>query len=213
MDPNNQVHVAQVHKIEKKHQVAKSKRRQKQCEECYSIQNASKATISFSKEDMLLGPINYMRPLYFTTNIKEMPIPRVQVDPGSVVNLITIIALQELGVPPNKLTSTNTAIQGYDGEVQNPIGKIRIKFQLGSLTSEVTLHVVKIRTCYNILLGRRWLHDYTIVPSTLHQCFKYIDDDGKVHRVFADEKPSKGKEVYFTDAAMYEERTPRVKNL
>ena len=55
------------------------------------------------------------------------------------------------------------------------------------------------------------MHDYAIVPSTLHQCFKYIDYGGKVHRVFADEKPFKGKEVYFTDTAIYEEREPNVK--
>ena len=183
--------MAQVHQIKKKRQVAKSKRPQKQCEECYSIQNAAKAIFSFSKEGMLLGNVNHTRPLYFTTYIKEMPIFGVQVDPGSTLNLFTIKALEELGMPPNKLTSNNTTIQGYAGEIQNHIGKIRIKFQLGSLTSEATLHVVKIQACYNILLGRRWLHYYAIVPSTLHQHFKYIDDGGKVHRVIADEKPFK----------------------
>ena len=55
------------------------------------------------------------------------------------------------------------------------------------------------------------MHDFAIVPSTLHQCFIYIDDDGKVHRVFTDKRPSKGKEVYFTDVAMYEERKPSAK--
>ena len=155
LDPNNQVHVAHVHQIKKKHQVAKSKRSQRQCEECYSIPNASKAPISFSKEGLLLGNVKHTRPLYFTAYIKEMSIPRVQVDTGSTLNLITIIALHELGVPPTKLTSTNTVFQGYDGEVQNPIGKIHIKFQLRSLTFEATLHVVKTQACYNVLLGRK----------------------------------------------------------
>ena len=141
-----------------------------------------------------------------------MPIPRVQVDPRSAFKLITITALQKLGVPPNKITSTNTTNQGYNGEIQNRIGKIRIKFQLGSLTSAGTLHVFKTRACYNILLRRRWLHDYANVPFTLYQCFKYIDDGGKVHRVFVDEKPFNGKEVYFTDAAMYEEMIKQQKS-
>ena len=157
---------------------------------------------------MLLGHVNHARLLYFTAFIKEMLITRVHLDPGLALNVIAITTMQELGVPPNMLTSTNTAIQGYDGKVQNPIGKIRIKFQLGSLTFEATLHVVKTRACNNILPGRRWLHDYAIMPSTFHQCFKYIDDDGKVHRVFAFEKPFKGKEVYFTVTAMYEEKRP-----
>ena len=37
LDPSNRVHVAQVHQIEKQHQVAKSNRSQKKYEECYSI--------------------------------------------------------------------------------------------------------------------------------------------------------------------------------
>ena len=76
LDPKNQVHVAQVHQIAKKHQVAKTKRPQKQCEECYFIQNAPKTTISFSREDMLLGDVNHTRPLYLTAYIKKVPIPR-----------------------------------------------------------------------------------------------------------------------------------------
>ena len=41
--------------------------------------------------------------------------------------------------------------------------------------------------------------------------FQIYDDNGKVHRVFGDKKPFKGKEVYFTNAAMYEERKPSMK--
>ena len=130
LDPNNQVHVAQVHQIEKKHQVAKFKRPQRQCEECYSIQNAAKATISFSKEDMLLGNVNHRWPLYFTAYIKEMPIPRVQVDPGSALNLITITTLQELGVPLSKLTSTNIALQGMMAKFKTLLGRFKLNSNL-----------------------------------------------------------------------------------
>lgn len=49
------------------------------------------------------------------------------------------------------------------------------------------------------------------MTPTLHQCFKNIDDDGKVHRVLVNEKPFKGNGVHFTDAAMYEEKTRNVK--
>lgn len=114
LDPNIQVNVAEVHQ---KHQIAKSKRPQKQFEECFSIQKVSKAIISFSKEDLLLCEAKHTGPLYLTTYIKDIPIPRVQVDPRSALNLITITALQKLGIQPSELTSTNTSIQGYDGEV------------------------------------------------------------------------------------------------
>ncbi|MBY3556112.1 hypothetical protein HGI15_22530, partial [Modestobacter lapidis] len=44
-----------------------------------------------------------------------------------------------------------------------------------------------------------------VVPSTLHQRIKFVGNDGLVHRVFADKKPFKGKEVHFADSQMYKD--------
>ena len=46
--------------------------------------------------------------------------------------------------------------------------------------------------------------DPQIVPSTLHQCFKYVEDDVMVRTVFAEKQPFKGVENYFTDALLYQ---------
>lgn len=35
----------------------------------------------------------------------------------------------------------------------------------------------------------------------------------KVHRVFADKQPSKGKEIYFMDATTYEEKEERAQRM
>ena len=66
------------------------------------------------------------------------------------------------------------------------------------------MYAIKTPSCYNILLGRPWIHKNGVVPSTLHQCIKFVGDDGMIHRVFADKKPFKGKEVHFADSQMYE---------
>ncbi|XXG54661.1 hypothetical protein AAC387_Pa03g2482 [Persea americana] len=42
-----------------------------------------------------------------------------------------------------------------------------------------------------------------VVPSTLHQCVNFVGDDGLIHRMFADKKPFKGKEVHFANFQMY----------
>lgn len=44
-----------------------------------------------------------------------------------------------------------------------------------------------------------------MVPSTLHQCFKYVDSSLTVRRQFADKKPFQVVGVYYSDAALYEE--------
>ena len=175
------------------------------CTECLLVQKAASATIAFNKEDLLLGETKHNRPLYFTGYIKEMPIHRVQIDPGSALNLISTSALEELGIPPSKLSHTSVSIFGYDGSAQRPIGKIRFRLQIGDLISEVTVYAIKTPSCYNILLGRPWIHENGVVPSTLHQCIKFVGDDGLIHRVFADKKPFKGKEVHFADSQMYKD--------
>src|SRR3954465_136072 len=60
-------------------------------------------------------------------------------------------------------------------------------------------------TSYNLLLGQPWIHRNHIVPSTLHQVMKYVDDQGQVRTLVAEQCPFKGVESYFTDALLYQE--------
>ena len=68
----------------------------------------------------------------------------------------------------------------------------------------MTHYVIDADTSYNLLLGRPWIHANWIVPSTLHQCFKYVDDNATVRTVFAEKQPFNGVENYFTDALLYQ---------
>jgi len=52
-----------------------------------------------------------------------------------------------------------------------------------------------------------------IVPYTLHQCLKYIDDKATVRTVFAETQPFKGVKNYFTDFLLYRETGKVVKEL
>ena len=65
------------------------------------------------------------------------------------------------------------------------------------------MYAIKTPSCYNILLRCPWIHENGVAPSTLHQCIKFVGDDGLIHRVFADKKPFKDKEVHFADSQMY----------
>src|SRR3954466_6863189 len=86
-----------------------------------------------------------------------------------------------------------------------PMGKIKIHCQIGDLKSEVTIYVIDADTSYNLLLGRPWIHRNHIVSSTLHQVMKYVDDQGQVRTLVAEQRPFKGVENYFTDALLYQE--------
>ena len=128
-------HAPQVLQIEMDYRVKKSntsskgekKKTEGSCIQCLSVQKAASAAIAIDKDDLLLGETKHNRPLYFTGYIKEVPIRRIQIDPGFALNLISTSALEELGIPPSKLSHTSVSIFGYDGSAQRPIGKIRFK--------------------------------------------------------------------------------------
>jgi len=88
--------------------------------------------------------------------------------------------MQYLGIPTHRLSATQTTIYDFNANGTHPMGKIKLKCQIRDLRSEVTCYVIDADTLYNLLLGRSWIHRNSIVPSTLHQVMKYIDEDGKV---------------------------------
>jgi len=86
-----------------------------------------------------------------------------------------------------------------------PMGKIKLRCQIGDLRSEVTCYAIDADTSNNLLLGRPWIYCKPIVPSTLHQVMKYVDEDGKVRILIAERYPLKGVENYFTDSLLYQD--------
>lgn len=143
----------------------------------------------------------------------------MQIDPGSAINRMPLRALAHQGIPTSKLSHTKMTIQGYNADSQRAIGKIRLKCQLADLKSEITSYVIDNDTSYNLLLGRPWIHGNFFVPSTLYQCFKYVDEDKKstnslrrseagVEAYCADSKPASGddssseEEVIFSESYM-----------
>jgi len=139
--------------------------------------------------------------LYYTGYIGSTYIERIQVDLGSALSIIPKKLLYFLGIPLNRLSTTTTTIYGFNIGSSHPLGKIRLQCQIGDLKSEVTCYIIDADTSYNLLLGGPWIHANWIVPSTLHQCFKYIRDDVVVWMVFTEVQPF--KEVVNTSLASF----------
>jgi len=154
------------------------------CYECHHVQSKIPA-ITFIVEDMLLKDNKHDQPLYYTGYISSTCIKRVQVDPGSALSIILKRLLYFLGIPFHRLSAMTTMIYGFYAGNSHPLGKIRLRYRIGDLKSEVTCYVIDTDTSYNLLLGRPWIHANWIVPSTLHQCFKYVEDNATVRTVFA----------------------------
>src|SRR3954465_3410393 len=160
--------------------------------------------IVFTPEDMQVQGI-HVRPLYFTGYIGSTEITRIQVDPGSALSIMPRRVMKHLSIPAHRLSATDTNIFGFNANSTRPMGKIKLRCQIGDLKTEVTVYVIDADTSYNFLLGRPWIHRNHIVPSTLHQVMKYVDDQSQVHTLVAEQRPFKGVENYFTDALLYQE--------
>ena len=48
-----------------------------------------------------------------------------------------------------------------------------LPLRVGPVERNVTCQVLDIPLSYNILLGRPWIHEMHVVPSTYHQCVKF----------------------------------------
>ena len=55
-----------------------------------------------------------------------------------------------------------------------------LPLHVGPVERNVTCQVLDIPFSYNILLGRPWIHEMRVVPSTYHQCVKFPFHGSKV---------------------------------
>ncbi|MQL71793.1 hypothetical protein Taro_004107 [Colocasia esculenta] len=93
-------------------------------------------------------------------------------------------------------------ITGSNQNSEEATGRVTVDLILGSFATKVTFYIIDADTTYRILLGRPWLHENWVIPSTLHQCIKYARE-GKQHTVFADQAPFREDECNLTDALLY----------
>jgi len=113
--------------------------------------------------------------------------------------------MQHLGIPTHWLNVTKIAIYGLNANGMRSMEIIKLRCQIGDLRSEVTYYVIDADTSYNLLLKQPWIHRNSIVPSTLHQVMKYVDEEEKVRTLIAERHPFKGVENYFTNSLLYQD--------
>jgi hypothetical protein len=156
----------------------------------------------FTDEDRLLGSRIHNHPLFVIGYIKEQLVNCILVNGGSAVNILPLKVLKNLRISLDQLSHSQLMIQGFNQDGQRAIGKIRLNMLIGDMESGALFHVIDTRTSYKLLLGRPWLHEYGVVPSTYHQCFKYFQD-GQIKRIMANDESFTEAESFFADAKFY----------
>ncbi|XP_023925929.2 uncharacterized protein LOC112037349 [Quercus suber] len=136
---------------------------------------ACSPNLTFTDEDLLLGSKPHNRPLYVSGYTREQKIDCILIDGGSAVNILPKMTMRRLGLTMEELSHSRLVIQGFNQGGQRAIGMIHLELIIGKLT----------------------------MPSTLHQCFKYLQ--GGIKKVNADLKHFIETEAHFADAKFYVE--------
>ena len=93
------------------------------------------------------------RPLYYTWYIGSSEVSRIQVDPGSALSIMPRKVMRHLEIPTHRLSATQAIIYGFNANGTRPMGKIKLRCQIGDLRSEVTCCIMDVDTSYNLQLA------------------------------------------------------------
>jgi hypothetical protein len=92
------------------------------------------------------------------------------VDGGASVNILSLSLFKKLGHVEGDLKCTNLSLSAFADDPTEAEGIMYKELMVGSKTVPTTFFVVDVKGCYNMLLGRDWIHTNGCVLSNLHQC-------------------------------------------
>ena len=131
--------------------------------------------VSFSAQDDMSIIQPQKSPLYFEVFIHRNKVKKTLVDGGVGLNICTLNLVRALGYtkdffdPRKKIT-----IKSYDDKERSSKGMFILPIRVGPVVKEIVCQVLDLQLTYNILLVRLWIYDMQVIPSTYHQCLKFL---------------------------------------
>ncbi|KAM1432926.1 hypothetical protein ACFXTO_015412 [Malus domestica] len=123
--------------------------------------------IVFSRPNISLA--NHLKPIYVTAHLEGIPFKRILIDGGATVNVLPAKQMKKLGRGTEDLIPTYLTVSSFSGVITKTLGILPLEVDLGSKQIMLAFFVVDCTSTYGALLGRDWIHQSLVVPSTLHQ--------------------------------------------
>lgn len=67
----------------------------------------------------------------------------------------------------------STVLNGFSGEHKFTLGDITIPVHAAKVNLHITFILLDSPSTYNFILGRPWIHEMRVVPSTFHQVIRF----------------------------------------
>lgn len=135
---------------------------------------------------MQLKNIKHNKPMYYMEYISSIELGWIQVDLGSALIIMPRMLIQFIGIFPHMLTPIITTTFGFNANGSHSLVKIRPRYKMRDLKTEVTYYINDADTLYNLRFGWLWIHTNMVIQSTLHNCKTYVDKDEKVCTLIAE---------------------------
>ncbi|XP_040967144.1 uncharacterized protein [Gossypium hirsutum] len=142
--------------------------------------------IYFNDDEIPPGGMGSAKALHITTRCKGYRLSNVLIDNGSALNVLPLSTLNRLPIDSSHMKTCHNVVRALDGTERKVMGRIDIPLTIGPNTYEVNFLVIDIKSSYNCLLGRPWIHSTGAVPSSLQQKLKLVTN-GRLVTINAEE--------------------------
>ncbi|KAL2330665.1 hypothetical protein Fmac_018246 [Flemingia macrophylla] len=133
--------------------------------------------LTFIDEEITPEGVNHNKPLHISVKCKEYLIAKVLVDNGSSLNVMPKHTLDQVTIEGIQMLPSNMIVRAFDGSKREVVGEVTLPIQVRPTIFNVEFQVMDITPAYSCLLGRPWIHNAKVVPSTLHQRVKFVVGD------------------------------------
>ena len=130
-------------------------------------------TISYSDKDLTKKGKHHNDPLHIIVDSMGKRIPMVLIDYGSALDVCPLKTASCLGLSIEDFVPTNQHVRAYDNNRREVLGTITLELTIGSMVKKVDFQVLNIASCFNVLIGRPWIHDTEAVPSSLYRKVRF----------------------------------------
>ncbi|XP_075665391.1 uncharacterized protein LOC142635060 [Castanea sativa] len=142
-------------------------------------------TISYFDKDLTKKERHHNDPLHITVDAKGRKIQLVLIDDESALNVCPLKIASCLGLSIEDFVPTDQHVRAYNNNRWEVLGTVTLEPTIGQMIKKVEFLVLNIASCFNMLLGRPWIHDTEVVPSSLYQKFRF-PHEGVIVTIYGD---------------------------
>ena len=102
--------------------------------------------------------------------------PSVLLDNGSALNVCPLVTAIALGFSPTNFGPSSQTVRAHDGTQRTVMGTLSTHVMISPVGYFILFQVLRIKSSFNLLLGRPWIHEVGVIPYSLHQKLKFIHE-------------------------------------